>query len=183
MIGTLTLHYRNILPKFHKKCYCATFCNMLGLSTYKLATSSFGKFAAKWCILSAFRGYLCTYLQLKIYMKNVSHYNAGVTLSRFWLPMDTRWRKFATSGMIVNTSGHSGMHPKPSCVHRLSFLGFGSSFGSVHKIFGMSKNCRRSSRSCTFAWTSCVLLVHRMAIVRPSCVHPVGSCGHRLYFV
>ena len=39
---------------------------------------NFGKFASKWCILSAFRGYLCTYkknyLQLKIYMKNVSHY-------------------------------------------------------------------------------------------------------------
>ena len=46
----------------------------------------------------------------------------------------------------------------------------------------MSKNCRRSSRSCTSAWASCVLLVHRVAIVRPSCVHPVGSCGHRLYF-
>ena len=109
--------------------------------------------------------------------------NAGVTLSRFWLPMATRWRKFAISGRIVNTSGHSGMHPKPSCVRRLSFLGFGSSFGSVHKIFGMSKNCRRSSRSCTFAWTSCVLLVHRVAIVRPSCVHHVGSCDHRIYFV
>ena len=85
--------------------------------------------------------------------------------------------------MIVNTSGHSGLHPKPSCARRLSYLGFDSSFGSVHKIFGMSKNCRRSSRSCTFAWTSCGLLVHRVAIVRPSCVHPVGSCGHRLYFV
>ena len=89
----------------------------------------------------------------------------------------TVWRQH------VNTSGHSGMHPKPSCVRRLSFFGFGSSFWSVHKIFGMSKNCRRSSRSCTFAWTSCALLVHRVAIVRPSCVHPVGSCGHRLYSV
>ena len=85
--------------------------------------------------------------------------------------------------MVVNTSGHSGLHPKPSCVRRLSFLGFGSSFGSVNKILGMSKNCRRSSRSCTFVWTSCVLLVHRVAIVRPSCIHPVGSCDHRLYFV
>ena len=79
--------------------------------------------------------------------------------------------------------GSFGTASKPSCVRRLSFLGFGSSFGNVHKIFGMSKNCRRSSRSCTFAWTSCVLLVHRVAIVRPSCVHPVGPCGHRLYFV
>ena len=35
---------------------------------------NFGKFASKWCILSAFRGYLCTYLQLEIYVKNVSHY-------------------------------------------------------------------------------------------------------------
>ena len=35
---------------------------------------NFGKFASKSCLLSAFRGYLCTYLQLKIYMKNVSHY-------------------------------------------------------------------------------------------------------------
>ena len=75
---------------------------------------------------------------------------AGVTLSRFWLPMDTRWRKFATSGMIVKTSGHSGLHPKPSCDRRLRFLGFGSNFGSAHKIFGMSKNCRRSSRRCSF---------------------------------
>ena len=109
--------------------------------------------------------------------------NAGVTLSRFWLPMDTRWSKFATSGMIVCTSGRSGLHPKPSCDRRMSFLGFGSNFGSVHKIFGMSKNCRRSSRRCIFVWTSCVLLVHRVAIVRPSCGHPVGSCSHRLYFV
>ena len=137
-------------------------------------------------VLSHFRFF---YLKLHILFSRIFFSNtlwlhyAGVTLSRFWLPMDTRWRKFATSGMIVNTSGHSGMHPKPSCVRRLSFLGFGGSFGSVHKIFGMSKNCRRSSRSCTIAWTSCVLLVHRVAIVRPSCVHPVGSCGHRLYFV
>ena len=97
--------------------------------------------------------------------------------------MNTRWRKIATSGMIVKTSGHSGLHPKPSCDRRLSFLGFGSNFGSVHKIFGMSKNCRRCSRRCIVGWTSCVLLGHRMAIVSPSCRHPVGSCSHRLYFV
>ena len=105
---------------------------------------------------------------------------------------DSQWThdegnlQFYYSGRIVNTSGHSGMHPKPSCVHRLRFLGFGSSFGSVHKIFDISKSCRMSSRSCTFEWTSCVLLVHRVAIVRPSCVHRVGRrvaiaftlCGH-----
>ena len=83
--------------------------------------------------------------------------------------MDTRWRKFATSGMIVKTSGHSGLHPNPSCVCRQSFLGFGNSFGRVKKNFGMSKNCRRSSRSCNFAWTSCVHLVHRVAIVCTFC--------------
>ena len=63
---------------------------------------------------------------------------------------------------------------------------FGSSFVSVHKIVGMSKSSRMSSRSCTFAWALCVLLVHSVAIVRQCCVHPVGSlaiaftsCGHR----
>ena len=40
---------------------------------------NFGKFASKWCILSAFRGYLCTYLQLKIYIKNVSFYKHFVS--------------------------------------------------------------------------------------------------------
>ena len=109
--------------------------------------------------------------------------NAGVTLSRFKLAMNTRWRKFATSGMIVKTSGHSGLHPKPSCDRRLSCLGFGSNFGSAHKIFGMSKNCRKYSRRCIVVWTSCVILGHRVAIVSPSCRHPVGSCSHRLYFV
>ena len=85
--------------------------------------------------------------------------------------------------MIVKTSGHSGLHPKPSCDRRLSILGFGSIFGSVHKIFGMSKNCRRSSRRYIVVWTSCVLLVHRVAIVSPLCGHPVGSYSHRFYFV
>ena len=70
-----------------------------------------------------------------------------------------------------------------SCDHRLSFLGFGSNFGSVHKIFGMSKNCLRSSRRCIVVWTSCVLLGHRVAIVSPSCRHPEGSRSYRRYFV
>ena len=104
---------------------------------------------------------------------------AGVTLSRFWLAMDTRWRKFATSGMIVKTSGHSGLHHKPSCDRRLRFLGFGSNFGSVHKIFGMSKFAEGLPEGAS----SCGLRVSFLSTVWPSCGHPLGSCSHRLYFV
>ena len=82
--------------------------------------------------------------------------------------------------MII--SGHLGLHPIPSCDRRLIFLGFGSNFGSVHKIFGMSKNCRRSSRRCT--------LVDFVCPFHPPCGHRVDihlvcvsivftSCGHR----
>ena len=106
--------------------------------------------------------------------------------------MYTRWRKFATSGMIVNTSGHSGMHPKPSCVRRLRFLGFSSSFGSVPKIFGMSKIAEglpevapsrglRVSFSST-EWPSwdhrVYILLIRVAIAFTSCDHR----RHRSFF-
>ena len=98
---------------------------------------------------------------------------ASVTLSRFLLAMDIRWRKFAKLGMIVKISGYSGLHPKPPRQQLREC--------SQHRWH--VKNCRRSSRSCTFAWTSCFLLVQRVTIVRPSCAHPVDSCAHRLNFV
>lgn len=52
---------------------------------------------------------------------------------------------------------------------RWSFWGFGSSFASGGKIFGMSKNCRRTLRRFIFEFNSCVHFVLRKAIVRASC--------------
>ena len=100
--------------------------------------------------------------------------------------MDTRWRKFATSGMIVKTSGHSGLHPKPSCDRRMSFLGFGSNFGSVHK----SLACQKIAEGLPEGASSYGLRVSFSATVWPSWVHRVDilwvrvaivftSCGHR----
>ena len=92
----------------------------------------------------------------------------------------------------VNKNGHPGRSVKKVAhftqVHVIWPFGplvKGSAAASelFTKSLACQKTCRRSSRSCTFAWTSCVLLVHHVAIVRPSRVHPVDSCGHRLYFV
>ena len=73
------------------------------------------------CILSQYNFNLCPRHTVPIFVRDIHTINARVTLSQFRLVMDTRGRKFATSGMIVNTSDRSWLHSKSSCVHRLSF--------------------------------------------------------------
>ena len=111
---------------------------------------------------------------------------ARVTLSRSWLAMDTRFWKFAISGLIKNKSSLLWVHRTPSREFRLSFSGFGSNFGSVNIIFGMLKTAegpREVLYSCIFrvsilsaVWPSWVqredVLWVRVAIV-------ITSYGHR----
>ena len=113
--------------------------------------------------------------------------NAGVTLSRFWLAMVTRWRKFATSGMIVKTSGHSGLHLKPSCDRRLSSA-------ATSGVFTKSLACQKIAGGLPEGASSCGLHVSFSSIVWPSWDNRVDilwvrvaivftSCGHRQHRV
>jgi hypothetical protein len=72
---------------------------------------------------------------LNMSLKWMCFCNAGITLSRNWHQMDTRWRKCSNSALIGKPSGHSWEHLKPSYDRRWSFSGSGSSFvsgGWVH---------------------------------------------------
>ena len=71
------------------------------------------------------------------------------------------------------------MHRYPSYVHREIIKAFGITIASGTKIFDMPKNYRKDTRWFNFVLSSRVHPGLRKAIVRPSGLHRLLSCGHR----